>query len=213
MDLEARQVIENRIIDLKVKRMNIRREIFEVDQEISEKNEEIEALLNGTNGIEVSGVSGVSADSSETLKRKWSVEDEGFGSASDCEASAAKRWPGANPASGTGPSTDSVETGHKSSPAPAIDVDSLLANLLSAGVIHKPSQGPTEALRAQAKPVIPNLRNPKSLRPRNSVAVAALYSGVMNGGNGRALANPDSAKSPEAKSTAQYPTVADWTRC
>lgn len=210
MDLDARHVIQNRIVEQKFKRMSIRREIHEIDQQIRKKNEEIEALLNGRNRREFTGVC---ADSSDTLKRKWSVEDEGFGSASDCVVSAAKRSPGSPPAAsgtGTGPSSPA--------PPPAIDLDSLLANLLSAGVIHKPvppapSQRPVETSKSHAKPVIPNLRNPKSLRTRNAVAIAALYNGAMGRENGQAFANPDATKSSETTSTAQYTTVSDWTRC
>lgn len=277
MDLLALQLAQkNRILDLKVKRMRIEREIYDIDQEIREKNEEIEALQNGENCGEATVVApSLLVVQPENQKRKRSAEDEGFGSATDCDNSASKNkttsW--IQPASSASNGPSAIAT-----PAPAVDVDSLLANLLSAGVIHsnrpenqkrkrsvedegfgsasdcdttaamKPSRiqpassavartpaNPTRRIhatpapalnldllladllgsgvihkpRVEVKPVKPSLRNPKSLRVRNPVAIAALY----NGGNAKHSKDQGCAISMESKTTTQYLSVADWTKC
>lgn len=284
MDLLALQATQkNHILDLKVKRMHIRRKIYGIDQEILEKNREIESLLNGTNCSEATVVApsaSTHVDRPDNLKRKWSEEDEGFGSASDCEISASRNRkllcnePAASAV--VGPSTNATKPAHLT-PPPAVDVDSLLANLLSAGVIHKKKKAedggfgsapdrkisatqkpswtppaasavarpprPTKATerihstpapalnvdsllanllstgvlqkpvapvatpRAQANPVKPSLRHPKSLRVRNPIAIAALYN---SGGNAK---HSRDQRCAESMASTQYPSVANWTKC
>lgn len=230
MDPEARQQLQNRILDLKVKHLNIRRKIYDIDQEIREKDKEIEALRNGgTRCIEAPVA--VIIDRPENPKRKWSVEDEGFGSgsASDCEISAAKKpfWMSCPPPSySTGPAIRAIPETHPSSlpfwmhrppppsystgpstkvpleihssPVPTMNVDSLLQNLLSSGVIHKPAP-PVVPIRY----IKPNLRNSKSLRARNPAVIAALYNGKMQKDDG-------CAESTDAKASTEYQSVADW---